>query len=107
MSERNRLRLPPSAVDLERAAHASAMEELVAHIAHEANQPLAAIAANANACLRWLQAQPPNIAEARAAAERIVRDAQRASDVIAETRTFLGRDSRDTEALDMASVLRD
>jgi C4-dicarboxylate-specific signal transduction histidine kinase len=74
-----------------RAAYASAMTELVAHIAHEVNQPLAAIAANGNACIRWLAADPPNIEEARAAAERTVRDARRASDVIAEMRAFLAQ----------------
>jgi signal transduction histidine kinase len=102
--------VPPlahDAADLERAGHASAMEELVAHIAHEVNQPLAAIAANANACQRWLHAEPANIAEAFAAAERIARDVRRASDVIGETRAFLGRDSRDTEVVDIGGLLRE
>lgn len=67
------------------------MAELVAHIAHEVNQPLAAIAANANACIRWLGAAPPNIDEARLAAERIARDARRASDVIGDMRAFLSQ----------------
>jgi signal transduction histidine kinase len=67
------------------------MAELVAHIAHEVNQPLAAIAANANACMRWLGAAPPNIEEARLAAERIARDARRASDVIGDLRAFLSQ----------------
>ena len=67
------------------------MAELVAHIAHEVNQPLAAIAANANACIRWLGAAPPNIDEARLAAERIARDARRASDVIGDIRAFLSQ----------------
>lgn len=72
-----------------RAGYAGAMAELVAHIAHEVNQPLAAMAANANACMRWLGAAPPNIDEARLAAERIARDARRASDVIGDLRAFL------------------
>jgi signal transduction histidine kinase len=67
------------------------MAELVAHIAHEVNQPLAAIAAHANACMRWLAASPPNIEEARTAAERIARDARRASEVIGELRAFLSQ----------------
>jgi signal transduction histidine kinase len=75
----------------QREAYASAMAELVAHIAHEVNQPLAAMAANANACMRWLVAQPPNIEEARAASGRIVGDARRASEVIGEMRAFLSR----------------
>lgn len=76
---------------LQREAYASAMAELVAHIAHEVNQPLAAMAANANACMRWLVTQPPNIEEARAASARIVREARRASEVIGEMRAFLSR----------------
>jgi len=75
----------------QREAYTSAMAELVAHIAHEVNQPLAAIAANANACIRWLGAASPNIAEACLAAERIARDARRASDVIGDLRAFLSQ----------------
>jgi len=86
---------------LKREEYAAAMAELVAHIAHEVNQPLAAMAANANACTRWLQAQPPNIEEAHAASARIVRDARRASEVIGEMRVFLSRTApaRETVAL--------
>jgi signal transduction histidine kinase len=75
----------------QRAAYTGAMAELVAHIAHEVNQPLAAISATANACMRWLGAAPPNIDEACLAAERIARDARRASDVIGDLRTFLSQ----------------
>jgi signal transduction histidine kinase len=55
------------------------------------NQPLAAIVANANACVHWLAAIPPNNDEARLAAQRIIRDANRASDVITHIRAFLMR----------------
>jgi PAS domain S-box-containing protein len=77
--------------ELARVARASTLGELAASIAHEVNQPLAAIVTNGNACLRWLDAQPPNADEAEAAVQRIVRDANRASEVIARIRGFLRR----------------
>jgi C4-dicarboxylate-specific signal transduction histidine kinase len=72
--------------ELARVARATTMGELTASIAHEVNQPLAAVVANANACLRWLAAETPDLDEARAAPKRIVRDGNRASDVIARIR---------------------
>jgi C4-dicarboxylate-specific signal transduction histidine kinase len=55
------------------------MGELVASIAQEVNQPLAAIVTNGNACLRWLAIATPNLEEARAATERIIKESNRAS----------------------------
>ena len=59
------------------------MGELTASIAHEITQPLAAVITNGNACVRWLAADPPNLDEARAAIGRLVKDANRASEIIA------------------------
>lgn len=67
---------------LARAAQASGLAQLSASIAHEVNQPLAVIVANADACQRWLSADTPNVERARSACERIVRGASSASDVI-------------------------
>jgi PAS domain S-box-containing protein len=68
--------------------------ELTASIAHELNQPLQAVVTNANAAERWLDAKPPNEAEARAALRRITRDANRAAEVIARIRGLLtGREA--------------
>ena len=64
---------------------------LASSIAHEVNQPLAAVVTNADASLRWLAADPPNIDEAQECARRIVRDGQRAADVIARIRTLAKR----------------
>jgi C4-dicarboxylate-specific signal transduction histidine kinase len=71
---------------LARVARLTRLGELTASIAHEVNQPLAAIVTSADACRRWLDHDPPNLEKARQAAERIVRDANRASDVIARVR---------------------
>jgi C4-dicarboxylate-specific signal transduction histidine kinase len=64
------------------------MGELTASIAHEVNQPLAAVVTNGNACVRWLAADPPNLGEARAAIGRLVKDANRASEIIAQVRAL-------------------
>ncbi len=62
--------------------------ELTASIAHEVNQPLAAAVINGNACLRWLADEPPNLDEARQAVTRLVKDANRASEIIAQVRAL-------------------
>jgi PAS domain S-box-containing protein len=91
--------------ELARVARVSTLGELAASIAHEVNQPLAAVVANAQASLRWLAAQPPDEDEARAAVQRIVRDANRASDVIARIRTFLRRGELLPARVDLAEVI--
>ena len=67
------------------------MGQLTASIAHEVNQPVAAIVTNADAALRWLGAQPPDLEEARQAIGHIVKDGNRASDVIHRIRTLINR----------------
>lgn len=62
--------------------------EMGASIAHELNQPLAAINSNAEATLRWLDREVPDLNEARAAASRIVKNGRRASDVSRRVREF-------------------
>ena len=71
---------------LMRIARVTSLGELTASIAHEVNQPLAAVMTSAGACRRWLAAEPPNIEKAERAAERIIAEASRASDVIARVR---------------------
>ncbi|MBP2836629.1 sensor histidine kinase [Dickeya parazeae] len=67
------------------------MGELTASIAHEVNQPLASIVTSGEACLRWLNASPPNQARAELAVQRIINDATRASEIIARIRGFASR----------------
>ena len=62
--------------------------EMAASIAHEINQPLAAAVINGNACLRWLDAQPPNLSEARQAVARLVKEATRAGEIIVQVRNL-------------------
>jgi C4-dicarboxylate-specific signal transduction histidine kinase len=79
------------------AARISMLGELTASIAHEVNQPLAAIAASGSASLRWLAAEPPNLDEVRDLAGRTVADAQRAAAIIGRIRSMAER--RDPERL--------
>jgi two-component system sensor kinase FixL len=74
--------------DLARVSRVTMLGELTASIAHEVNQPLAAAVTNAETSLRWLERNPPELAEARLAIEHIVRDAHRASDVIQRVRNL-------------------
>ena len=74
---------------LAHAARVTTLGELTASIAHEINQPLAAVVTNASASRRWLAAQPPNLDEARRALDRIVSEGNRASDIITRIRALL------------------
>jgi PAS domain S-box-containing protein len=75
--------------ELFRMARLTIMGELTASIAHEVNQPLAAVVANADAVSRWLAAAPPNLNEAREAVRRIARDGNRAGEVIRRIRALI------------------
>jgi signal transduction histidine kinase len=77
----------------ERGGRQLAMDAMAASIAHEVNQPLAAIALNGQAALRFLARTPPNIDEVRAALGHIVGDSLRGSDVIASVRAMFKKDS--------------
>jgi len=77
--------------ELARVARITTIGELTASIAHEVNQPLAAVVANADACVAWLSHQNPNLAEARAAAERATQGATRASEVIVRIRSLINK----------------
>ncbi len=83
------------------------MGELTASIAHEINQPLAAVVANANACIRWLANPTPNLDEAREAISRIVRDGNRASDVIGRIRALVKKGDTEKTLLDINEVIQE
>ena len=83
------------------------MGELAASIAHEINQPLAAVVTNANACLRWLTGPTPNLDEAQAAVARIARDGNRASDVIGRIRALVKKSATEQAHLDINEVIQE
>jgi signal transduction histidine kinase len=97
--------LKKTEAELTRVARVTTMGELTASIAHEINQPLAALVTNANACLRWLAAETPNLDEARTTAQRIVRDGKRASEVIARVRALLAQGQPMRQRLNLNDVI--
>jgi PAS domain S-box-containing protein len=77
--------------ELAHANRVTTMGELSASIAHEVNQPIAATVTNAQAALRWLRAQPPDLDEVRASLSRIVEDGNRAGNVISGIRALINK----------------
>ena len=69
----------------------TALGELAASIAHDVNQPLAAVVANAAACLRWLDREPPDLEEARGTMESIIKEGNRAGEVTQRVRAFVNK----------------
>jgi signal transduction histidine kinase len=68
--------------DLAHANRVTTMGELTAAIVHEVNQPVAGVVANAEAAMRWLEARPPDMAEAKQALESIIEDGKRTSEIV-------------------------
>ena len=91
--------------ELERAARFTAMGELAASIAHEINQPLAAIVNNASAGLRWLNNRPPNLDEVRLVLGRLVNDGGRCSEIIAGIRAMLKKGSQSRAEIDLNELI--
>jgi PAS domain S-box-containing protein len=92
---------------LARVTRVTSMGELTASIAHEINQPLAAVTTNTSASLRWLAAQPPNLDEARKAADSAIREANRASEVIARIRALLKKAPPQMEPVDVNEIIKE
>lgn len=93
--------------DLAEAAQRMTMGEFAATIAHELNQPLMAIVTSAETSLLRLQKDPPEIDAARRAAERVVRNGHRASDVIKSVRALLQNSAVEFEEFDVNGAIRD
>jgi C4-dicarboxylate-specific signal transduction histidine kinase len=93
--------------DLAHVSRVSTLGQIAASIAHEINQPLAAIMINGNASLRWLAGEPPNLPEAREATRRIVRDGQRAGEVITRLRSLFRREGSPEERIGMNDIVHE
>ncbi|WP_376964717.1 ATP-binding protein [Azospirillum sp. A26] len=103
--ERTQEALLAAQAELARAARAATLGALSASIAHELNQPLGAIVLNAQACLRWLRRDRPDIETAAKAADRIVRDGRRAADIVQRTRGMLVKDTHCDETIDLSQLV--
>src|SRR6266446_4866122 len=93
--------------DLARVNRVNTMAELTASLAHEVNQPITAAVANAEACVRWLARDPPDLEEARAAAIEIVKDGTRAAEIIGRIRQLFKKGTPQRELLDVNEVIRE
>ncbi len=87
--------------ELAHVSRLTTLGELTASIAHEVNQPLGAMVANAAACTRWLAADPPEIAKARRALESIAADGRRASEIIGRIRALVKRQAPRKDLVDV------
>jgi PAS domain S-box-containing protein len=99
--------LAEAQAELSHVTRVVTLGELTASLAHELNQPLAAIATNGSACLRWLARDQPDLGQARESIERIIRSASRAGDVIAHTRALLKKSGGDRAPVNLTQAIRE
>jgi signal transduction histidine kinase len=92
-------------VELAHVTRVTTLGELTVSIAHEVNQPLAAVVANAEACLNWLKRATPDLDAARRSVEWIINDGIRASEVIRRVRTLANKTDIERVPLDINDVL--
>ena len=90
---------------LSKASRLATVAELSASIAHELNQPLMSVLANAQAGKRWLGANPPNLLEVKASIERIIRDARAADEVMLHIRGLFRQESFERKQVSIQAVL--
>src|ERR1700757_1426320 len=107
-AEREREKLRQLEADLAHINRVNMMGELAAALAHEIRQPITASITSANACLRWLAHDPPDLERARAAAARIEQDGNRAADVINRLRSFYKKGSPpEREMVDVNDIVQE
>jgi C4-dicarboxylate-specific signal transduction histidine kinase len=94
-------------MELAHATRVMTVGELTASIAHEINQPLSAIVTNADAGLRWLGADSPNLEETSQAIRRIIRDGKRASAVVSRMRALFKKAPTAKEPLEINEAIHD
>lgn len=90
--------------ELAHVTRVTTLGEMTASIAHEVSQPLSAVIANAEACLRWLDRETPNLTAARRSVEWVVNDGNRASEVIRRVRALANKTDLEKVPLDLNEV---
>jgi len=101
------LALAEANIKLDQMSRIATVGEMAASIAHEINQPLAAVVANGSASLRWLAMKPPDLEEARGALTRAVREANRAGEVITRIRALLTRASPEMRSVNANEIVQE
>ena len=104
-AEEERERLHQLEADLAHVNRVNMLGELAASLAHEIKQPIAAAITSANACLRWLERDPPDLERARTAARRVDRDGNRAADVINRLRSFYRKGTAQRELVEVTEII--
>jgi PAS domain S-box-containing protein len=94
-------------MEVAHANRVATIGQLTASIAHEVNQPIAAASINAQAALRWLGARPPNLEEVRKGLDHIVKDANRAGDVIGRIRAIIKKAPSRKDRVDINEAIRE
>jgi signal transduction histidine kinase/PAS domain-containing protein len=107
LAREERERLRQAQADLEHINRVTTMGELTASLAHEIRQPISAAATNAKTCLRWLGRDGPDVAEAREAASRIVKDVSRAADIISSISLLFKKGALQHELVDANELIRE
>jgi C4-dicarboxylate-specific signal transduction histidine kinase len=93
--------------ELAHAARVATLGELSASIAHEVNQPLAAIVTSGEAGVRWLRRDVPNLEEVAAAIGRVVAEGRRASEIVTRIRTFLKKTPAQQDVLQIGEIIEE
>jgi PAS domain S-box-containing protein len=106
-AEEERERLRQALADLAHVTRVTTMSELTVSLAHEIKQPMAAAVTNAKTCLRWLGRDEPDLAEARDAAARVVKDVMRASDIISRIGLLFKKGASQRELLDVNQIVEE
>ncbi len=94
-------------IKLAKASRLATVAELAGSIAHELNQPLMSILANAQAAKRWLNAAPPNVMEVNSSIERIIRDARAADETMQHIRALFKQESFDKKHVNIPDIIRE
>ena len=93
--------------ELERVTRVATLGELTAAIAHEINQPLTGLVSSANACLRWLAGEKPDLEAARRAAKRMINDSSRASEVVSRIRALVTKTPPQRDLLNINETIKE
>src|SRR6202522_1386568 len=99
--------LRDTGIKLAKASRLATVAELAGSIAHELNQPLMSILANAQAAKRWLNAAPPNVTEVNSSIERIIRDARAADETMQHIRALFKQESFDKKDANIPDIIRE
>src|ERR1700688_711277 len=93
--------------ELAHVTRVTTLGEMTASIAHEVNQPIAAVVANAEACLRWLDRGTPDLDAVRRSVEWVIDDGNRASEVIRRVRALANKTDAEKVPLDVNDVVKE